>query len=192
MNRTRPPSAWTRRALPLHALLAVTAALVGWAPGALAQGSATPPLPTGTFGNWSLSATQDAGLQISNQRRPEAVRLKLTATSNGWFLLETTAGQFISWTAGTFSNDTFTFDAAKPDAGAPALQTGTYSFGTWTITVAADELRIDHDANPHTVVLPRGSVGGIEIRGLRSRGDIRVAPDDNLSSGPSYGPGGGP
>lgn len=154
-----------------------------------AQAGAAPPLTTSTFGNWSLSAATDAGLQIANKLRPGAVRLQLAHTSNGWFLLETTAGQFIMWTAGTFSGDTFTFDEGKPDAGAPPLAAGSsYAFGPWRISVTATELHIDHDANPHTIVLPRDSDGWIEVRGASTAPLIRVNPDDNPAVGSAGSP----
>ncbi len=177
-----------------HALAALLAAVpLVAAPGpARAQAGSPPPLVTGTFGNWSLSAATDVGLQIANERRPGAVRLQLAHTSNGWFLLETTAGQFIMWTAGTFSRDGFSFDEDKPDAGAPPLAAGSYSFGPWRVGVTATELHIDHDANPHTIVLARDSDGWIEVRGATTAPVIRIGPDDDPTRGTpgsgAYGP----
>lgn len=148
---------------------------------ARAQSQGQNPLVTGTFGNWSISATEDLGLQIANRHSPEAVRLKFTHGSNGWFWLQTTVGQYVMWSAGNFSQQNFSFDEAKPDPNAPALRPGVYTFGSWMIRVTADELFIDHPDNPHQVVLPSQSRGAIDIRGIQMQGDRTVNPGDALA-----------
>lgn len=158
----------------------ILAALALMPRGAEAQNQGPETLPTSTFGNWALSATEDRGLQIVNHRRPEAVRLRFTHGSNGWFWVETTRDQYIMWSVGNFSLQNFQFDDGKPDANAPVLSHGTYVFGTWTVRVTANELLIDHPDNPHTVVLPLSSTGAIEIRGIRNQGNRVISPDDTL------------
>jgi len=140
-------------------------------------------LSTSTFGNWSLSATSDRGLQIANSLRPNGVRLRFTHGSNGWFWLETQGGQYIMWSAGNFSTQSFNFDDEKPDANAPALSSGLYTFGSWAVRVVGDELYIDHPDNPHRVVLTRTADGFLHIRGIRLRGDLMVRPEDQIQVG---------
>lgn len=165
----------------LHAVLVFVVVLAAAPIDAAAQAPAARDLGTSSFGNWSLSATSDRGLQIANRLRPGAVRLRLTHASNGWFWLETLRDQYIMWSGGNFDHQSFEFDDAKPDPGAPALAPGTYTFGTWTIRVTADELTIEHPDNPHRIVLPRDADGWVGVRGLRSRGDLTVRPEDELA-----------
>lgn len=147
---------------------------------AVAQDQGPRELPTSTFGNWSLSATSDRGLQIANRLRPAAVRLRLTHGSNGWFWLETQQAQYIMWSAGNFSHQSFTFDDEKPDASAPALPSGSYIFGTWSIRVVGDELHLDHPDNPHRIILTRSADGFIRISGVNLRGDMTIRPDEQI------------
>jgi hypothetical protein len=154
---------------------------------ASAQDVAPRDLRTGTFGNWSLSATSDRGLQINNRLAPSAVRLRFTHDSNGWFWIETLRGRAVLWTAGHFSGQSFEFDDRKPDPGAPPLAPGVYTFGTWTVRVTGDELSIEHPENPHRIVLTRTADGWIVVQGLRSRGDVTVRPGDDVLEG--AGPG---
>jgi len=139
-------------------------------------------LRTGTFGNWMLSVTEDRGLQIANSRNPEAVRVKLTHGSNGWFWIQTAVNRYVMWSAGDFTRQQFSFDDEKPDASAPAIAAGVYSYGQWTIRVSAGELSIEHSANPHRVVLVASSDGYVRIQGLRNRADLTIRPNDELAT----------
>ncbi len=107
--------------------------------------------------------------------------MKLTHGSNGWFWLQTARDRYVMWSAGDFTRQQFSFDDEKPDASAPAIAAGVYSYGQWTIRVTAAELSIEHRANPHRVVLVASSDGFVRLQGLRNRGDLTVRPNDQLA-----------
>ncbi|HJK93218.1 MAG TPA: hypothetical protein RMH85_18930 [Polyangiaceae bacterium LLY-WYZ-15_(1-7)] len=135
-------------------------------------------------GQWCLEVDSVYGLLVHNRSTPTAVRLRFTEHSNGWFWLETRAARYVSWTAGTFSEQDFAFGDGKIHCSPRELADGSHTFGTWQLRRQGDELVIGHPANGHQVVLDARSTGDVRLRGLQGQADRVVHPADALPTTP--------